>query len=71
MVRQPPRDPHGQHSSASWPALRRRRLRATELHLRRAGRALELIPGDPEAGRLARVTFRLASRLRTDPDAPA
>jgi hypothetical protein len=69
---QPRRLDARQHSSAaSWSALRRRRQLAAELHLRRAARALELIPGDPEAGRVSKIIFRLASRVRTDRGAAA
>ena len=42
-----------------------------ELHLRQAGRLLELQP-DAERQRLAKVIFRLASRVRSDRlEAPA
>ena len=37
-----------------------------EMHVRRAGRLLELLPGDLEAERTARRLFREASRLRSD-----
>ena len=66
----PPADhsPDEADPSTMWVlSARALRLESAELHLREAGRRLEVLgAGDPEHARLARVIFRLASRVRTD-----
>ena len=55
----------------TWTAYRRSRLGMAELALTRAGRILELIPDDGDAGRMAAWAFRLAARCRAELEAAA
>ena len=54
------------HRSTAWDEARRMMRTRAEIHLRQAGRLLELLPEDPEAHRAARRSFREASRLRSE-----
>jgi hypothetical protein len=50
----------------TWASLRRRRLAMAERRLVAAGRALELVPDDPEAARIGAWSHRMAARLRAE-----
>lgn len=54
-------------TTAAWNRCRHRRLLAAEEGLREAGRTLQLVGvSDIEADRMAKIVFRLASRIRSD-----
>ena len=62
--------PRGHQPQPRFPTSRRAILCNAELRLRQAGRWLEL-SDDPQQQRLAKVVFRLASRVRSDREVAA
>jgi hypothetical protein len=65
MVRYHQPTANTQHRPPSWSALRRKRLRAAESHLRQAARLMELDPAE-DWQRLSKIVLRLAQRIAVD-----
>lgn len=55
----------------TWAIHRRQQLAEAEAALRQAGRALELVPADPDVARMAGWCFRWAARCRAEQEAAA